>query len=357
MAQALKIGIAGFGQAAKVMHAPFLDCLKEYEMVSILERHGTDSKVRYPYVQVVRSIEDLIGNPELDIISITTPNDTHFEYAKKSLLAGKHVVLEKPFTITSEEAKELIEISRKANRVLSVFQNRRYVCDFLTIRKILGENLLGPVVEFEAHYDRYRPAAKPNAWRERNEPGSGILYDLGAHLIDQALFLFGAPDTIIADVRRQRPHAKIDDYFDIRLDYGFSKVILKSGMLVREPGPRYMIHGTMGSFIKSGDDPQEELLKAGAMPDAPGWGEESEKNWGFLHTEINGKIIKETYPSLRGNFGLYYKNLYETIRNGRPLKEKAEHGFNTIRMIELALESNQKKSAVQCTGLIQSTYQ
>ncbi len=236
MIQPLNVGLAGFGAAAKVMHAPFLGSMQEYKLMTVLERHNNDSLQRYHEVKIVRDFEELINQPELDVIVITTPNNTHFDYAKKALLAKKNVVLEKPFTITSADAQALIEISQKANRVLSVFQNRRYVCDFLTIKKILSDKLLGDIVEFEAHYDRYRPEAKPNAWREKNEPGSGILYDLGSHLIDQALYLFGVPKTVTADVRLQRPHAKVDDYFDLRLDYGFTKVILKSGMLVREPG-------------------------------------------------------------------------------------------------------------------------
>ena len=357
MTAPIRVGLAGFGMAAKVMHAPFLASMKEYKLESVLERHHNESLQKYPFVNIVRDFNGLINNDQLELIAITTPNSTHFEYAQKALRAGKHVVLEKPFTITSDDAKALIELAEKQNRILSVFQNRRYVCDFLTIKKILSENLLGGVVEFEAHYDRYRPEAKPNAWREKNEPGSGILYDLGSHLIDQALFLFGIPKTITADVRMQRPHAKTDDYFDLWLDYGFTKVTLKSGMLVREPGPRYMIHGIAGSFIKSGEDPQEALLKEGAIPDSADWGKEPEENWGLLHTEINGRIIKERYPSLAGNFGLYYKNLFGTIRNGIPLKEKPEHGFNTIRMVELAMQSNQNKCTVACTGFISSNYQ
>ena len=353
----LRVGLAGFGMAAKVMHAPFLTTMPEFKLVSVLERHNNDSQEKYPFADVVKSFDELIRNPELDVVVITAPNSTHFEYAQKALLAGKHVVLEKPFTITSADAKALIDISQKSNRVLSVFQNRRYVCDFLTIKKILSEKLLGDVVEFEAHYDRYRPEARPNAWREENIPGSGILYDLGSHLIDQAFFLFGVPGTITADLRLQRPHAKTVDYFDLELDYGFMKAILKSGMLVREPGPRYMIHGTKGSYIKHGEDPQEELLKAGVLPNIPHWGEEIPENWGLLHTEINGKVIKEKYPSFAGNFGYYYKNLFETIRNGADLKEKPEHGFNTIRLIELAIESDQKKCTLECTGFIPSKYQ
>ena len=353
----IKVGLVGFGIAAKVMHAPFITTLEAFELTHVLERHSNSSKQKYPTVDIVRDIDELISIPEVELIVITTPNSTHFEYAKKAILAGKHVVLEKPFTITTAEALELVELSKNTDRVLSVYQNRRYVCDFLTIKKILSEQLLGDVVGYEAHYDRYRPEARPNAWREENAPGSGILYDLGAHLIDQALYLFGIPKSINADLRMQRPHARATDYFDLRLDYGKMVVRLKSGMLVREPGPRYMIHGTKGSFIKSGEDPQEELLRAGVLPNIPHWGEERSENWGLLHTELNGNIIKEKYPSLPGGFGMYYQNLYNTIVNHAPLKEKPEHGYNTIRMVELATESNQKKCSIECTGLIESNYQ
>ncbi len=352
----VRVGLAGFGIAAQVMHAPFLTTMNEYKLVSVLERHNNHAREKYPFIHTVRSIDELISDPGIDLVVVTTPNDTHFEYTQKALLAGKHVVLEKPFTNTTDDAKALINLSQKTNRILSVFQNRRYVCDFLTIKKILHEKLLGDIAEFEGHYDRYRPGPKPGAWREENIPGSGILYDLGAHLIDQALVLFGLPQTITADIRLQRPHSKVDDYFDLRLDYGFTKVILESGMLVREPGPRYMIHGTHGSFIKYGEEPQEALLKAGALPNTPHWGEEPEDQWGLLHTEINGRIIKEKYPSLPGSFGMYYKNLYETIANGAALREKPEHGFNTIRMIELATESSREKRTVECMGLMDVEY-
>lgn len=356
MQNPIRVGVVGYGIAAQVMHLPFITTLGEYRLISVLERHHNHSQDKYPGIKVVRTIEELVSDPELDLIVITTPNDTHLEYTQKALLAGKHVVLEKPFTITTEDARLLIECSRKANRVLSVFQNRRYVNDFLTIKMLLGENLLGEIVEFEAHYDRYRPGAKPNAWREENKPGSGILYDLGAHLIDQALYLFGIPKTITGDIRLQRPHAKTDDYFDLRLDYGFTKVILKACMYVREPGPRYLINGVNGSFIKYGEDPQEALLRAGEFPPQPHWGEEPEEFWGLLHTEIDGKIIKEKYPSVPGNFYLYYQNLFQTLVHGAPLLEKPEHGFNTIRMIELALESNRQKCTIDCNGFLSVAY-
>jgi len=352
----MKTGVVGYGAAAQFMHLPFIITLPEYELRTILQRHGDSAKEKYPSVHIVRSLDEMLADESLELIVITTPNDSHYDYAFRSLEAGKHVLLEKPFTINSEDAKKLIAQAAKKNRILSVYQNRRYVSDFLTIRQLLKDNLLGDIVEFEAHYDRYRAEQKPGAWREENSPGSGILFDLGAHLIDQAFCLFGLPKFITADIRMQRPHARTTDYFDLWLDYGFTKIILKSGMLVREPGPRYSIHGTKGSFLKYGEDPQEALLRRGVLPIAADWGQESEEFFGLLHTEIDGRIVKEKIPSLPGNYGGLYTDLFNTIRNGEPLRVRPEHGYNTIRLIELATESNEKKCRVACTGLIDTEY-
>jgi len=352
----MKTGVVGFGAAAQFMHLPFIITNPEFELTTILQRHGDTAKENYPSVQIVRSLEEMLGDESLELVVITTPNDSHFDYAFRALEAGKHVLLEKPFTITSDDAKKLIVQSQKKNRILSVYHNRRYVSDFLTIRQLLKENRLGEIVEFEGHYDRYRPEKKQGAWREENTPGSGILYDLGSHLIDQTLCLFGLPRYITADIRIQRPHARTTDYFELWLDYGFTKAILKSGMLVREPGPRYSIHGKLGSFQKYGEDPQEVLLRKGILPTAPDWGMESEEIYGLLHTLIDGQLIKEKYPSLPGNYGSLYLDLYNTIRRGEPLKVKPEHGYNTIRLIELATESNEKKCRVECTDLIEIEY-
>jgi predicted dehydrogenase len=351
----IKTGLAGYGVAAKVMHAPFLKISTEYEVTVVLERNRNDSQELFPSAKVVRSFEELLLQ-DVDLVIITTPNQTHFPYAEQALLKGKHVVLEKPFTITTAEAKKLIEIAKSQRLILSVYQNRRYVADFITIKEILGKKLLGDVHEYEAHFDRYRPEAKVNAWREESGAGNGVLYDLGPHLIDQALYLFGLPQNITADIRLQRPHARADDYFDIRLDYGFLKVILKAGMLVREPGPRYMIHGTKGSFIKYGNDPQEALLKQGILPDSPQWGSENEQQFGLLHTEIDEQDTVMKYPSLQGNYGLFYINLYQALTNDAELKEKPEHGYNTVRLIELAFESNKAKATLPCSELLNLEY-
>lgn len=356
MAQPIRVGLVGFGISATVFHAPFFVTLPEYELVAVLERTKNESQKKYPFVRVVRNIETLVADPSIDLIVITTPNETHFPYSKAALQAGKHVVVEKPFTNTTAEAKELVELAAASGKILSVYQNRRYVSDFFTIRDLLDKKLLGEIHEFEGHYDRYRAEARPNAWREAAKPGSGILYDLGAHLIDQVLYLFGLPQSITADIRQQRPHAKVDDYFDLRLNYGFTKVILHAGMLVREPGPRYMIHGTIGSFIKYGEDPQEARLRAGALPEGEDWGQEPAAIYGLLHTEVNGELVRQQIPSQAGDYGLYYKNLYNTIVHQAPLLEKPEHGYNTVRMIELAIESHSRQCTIPCSGLIDIPY-
>jgi scyllo-inositol 2-dehydrogenase (NADP+) len=356
MHKKINTALVGFGMTAKVMHAPFLATDENYNVTTVVERHKEESKSMFPQAQIVRSFEELLEKEEVELVIITTPNNSHFTYAQQALQRGKHVVLEKPFTITSTDAEALVQTAKQTGKVLSPFHNRRYVADFRTMQQILQQKLLGEIHTFEGHFDRYRPEPKPAAWREEALPGSGILYDLGPHLIDQALCLFGLPQTITADVRLQRSFSVVDDAFDIKLDYGFLQVVLKSGMLVREPGPRYQIHGTLGSYIKWGEDVQEALLKEGALPNVEGWGTEPEEQYGLLHTEIAGKVMKKQFPSLPGNFGLYYQNLYKTIVNGAPLREKGEHGYNTIKLIELAFASTREKRTLPCEGLMDAPY-
>jgi scyllo-inositol 2-dehydrogenase (NADP+) len=352
MPKKIRVGIAGYGKAAKYFHIPFLRVMQEFEIVSILQRRSDEAKNDFPGIVIARSIDELVNNKDVDLVVITSSNDTHFEFAVKAMRAGKHVVVDKPFTNTLEEATELIRIAKETGMVLSVYQNRRYASDFITMRKLLSEKLLGDVHEFNATYDRFRPDPIEGAWREEPKPGSGVLYDLGPHLLDQALTLFGHPKFITADIRKQRPHARVDDFFNIWLDYGFLKVILHSGMLVREQGPRYMIQGTKGSFLKSGEDPQEVRLKAGDLPQGDDWGREPSSSDGILHTEINGDVVRRTVPTEPGNFGYYYRNIYNTLVNNAPLLERPEDGYNTIKLINLAFESSEQKKTLPVTGLL-----
>jgi predicted dehydrogenase len=312
-----------------------------------MERTGNSAQQKYPSIKTAKTFEEVLVDPTVELVIIASPNTTHYPYAKAALLAGKHVVVEKPFTNTLEEALELVALAKTTGKICSVYHNRRYVADFLTMKKILGDGLLGEPREFFAHYDRYRPDPRTyGMWREETLPGSGVFYDLGPHLIDQALVLFGIPKAITADIRKMKSYSKVDDFFDVKLDYENLIVTLHSSMLVREMGPRYMIHGTKGSFIKNGEDPQEELLKAGVLPISKDWGKEEEENFGLLHTEINGDVVKKIYPSLQGSFGFYYDNLFETIRNGAPLKETAMDGYQVIRLIELAFKSSEERRTI-----------
>lgn len=343
----ISTAVISFGISAKTFHTPFITTNPGFSLDMVMERNGESAKDRYPNVQVVKTLEEVLGNSKIELVVIASPNTTHFAYAKAAMLAGKHVVVEKPFTNTADEAKKLINLSESTNKICAVFHNRRYVADFLTMKSILDKGLIGEPREFFAHYDRFRPEPRTyGLWREDILPGSGVFYDLGPHLIDQALVLFGNPLTITADIRKQKEYSKVDDYFDIRLDYGTLIVTLHSSMLVREMGPRYMMHGTKGSFIKNGEDPQEELLKAGVLPTGADWGKEEKENYGLLHTEKNGEIIREIYPSLQGSFGKFYQNLYNTLREGAPLQETPMHGYNVIRMIELAFESSKLKRTI-----------
>jgi len=356
----IRDGVIGLGMYGRVFHAPFLHTMSNmYELRSVVERRSNEAVKIYPYIKTVRSTNELFDDPDIDLVVIGTSNDLHYSLSKQALEKGKHVVVEKPMTIRSSEALELIELAKKNKLILCPYQNRRYDSGYLTIREVINSKILGDeILDCEIHYDRYRPELKGgNAWRERNEAGAGIFYDLGSHLIDQALSLFGHPQTITADVRAQRLVANIDDYFDVRLDYGRLRVTLKSSSLVREMGPRYVLHGSLGSFIKHGDDVQEGILRTGVMPTIMDkendWGKEPTEDDGLLHTETkDGRIIKEKYKTLRGNYGLFYEQLYDAIVHGKELQIRPEDGYNVIRMIELGLQSSQEKRTLQCDRLL-----
>lgn len=338
----ISVGLASYGMSGKVFHAPFLSVSPRYKLKTIVERHKSDSKISCPEVEIVRDFEDLLRDTSIELVIVNTPNSLHFEMAQRALRARKHIILEKPVTTTKAEADQLIALAKQNNVVLTVFQNRRWDSDFLTIQKVLSEKLLGDLVEYEAHYDRFLSSVVTNTWKEESGPGSGTLYNLGSHMIDQALVLFGKPKAISADIDSHRPGSKIDDYYDIKLYYSDFKVILKASLLVREPGPRYVLHGTSGSFVKYGIDPQEDALKAGSLPSTSEWGKEPSSEWGILNTEINGLTIKGKVESLAGNYGLFYDNVYEAIREGAELKVKPEEAAMVIHLIELALQSSKE---------------
>lgn len=344
--QPINTAILSFGMSGRVFHAPFINTLEEFNFYAVWERSKSSAQEKYPGVIIYRSLEVLLQDEKLELVIVNTPNYTHFEYAKKALLAGKHVVVEKPFTVTVAEGEELIELAQKQNKILSVYQNRRYDSDYKTVKKIIEEGWLGKMVEAEFHFDRYKEELSPKVHKEIPGPGTGALYDLGSHLIDQALQLFGMPDGVFADIRIIRSLSKVDDYFELLLYYSTMRVRLHSSYLVREALPGYILHGTKGSFIKAKTDVQEAALQAGKVPGSADWGREPDSEKGLLHTEKNGKTIREYIASLQGNYSDYYKGLYQAIRNKGTAPVSAEDGLNVIKIIIAAFTASQAKRII-----------
>jgi predicted dehydrogenase len=341
----IKTALLSYGMSGEVFHGPLLQAHNGFEIVRVFQRNPSKKAVHhYP---TTSDINEIFADPSIELVIVNTPNESHYDFAKRALQADKHVIVEKPFTVTVREADELIELAAQKGKMLSVFQNRRWDADFLTVRKVLAEGLLGKLVECEIHYDRFRNYIEANTWKEVATPGTGILYNLGSHLLDQALVLFGMPRYIDARIGTQRPGGAVDDFFDIRMEYTGFFAILKSSYLVREQGPRFILHGTEGSFLKSGIDPQEQALKDKKIPGSAGWGAESKEWWGKLNTTVNGKHMEGPYETVPGNYLNFYDNIYNTLREGKALVVTAEQARNVIRLIEACQESSQQRCAVK----------
>jgi predicted dehydrogenase len=351
MSKLISTAIVGFGMSGEYFHAAFLDANPNFHLKKVVERHGNRSKHLYPYIEVVRDFTSVLDDDEIELVIINTPNHLHFEMAKKALINGKHVVVEKPFTSTSKEAEELINIASAQNKLLTVYQNRRWDGDFLTVKKLIESKLLGELVEFESHFDRFRNYIKPNSWKEEDLPGAGLLYDIASHLIDQTCCLFGNPLSVFSDVRTERPSGKIIDAFEVILNYGKLKVTLKSNYLSKIPLPRFTLHGTEGSYIKNGVDPQEEELKKFGYRKSAEWGTEPPDYWGMLDTKLHGLTFSGEIETIPGSYSEFYDNLFEAIANGKELAVKPEEAMNTIRIIELALESAKKGCVIKMGSL------
>lgn len=343
----IKTALLSYGMSGEIFHAPLLSADPGFSLTSIVQRNSEKAKQRYPEVTIAKHVDEVFTDPSIELVVINTPNESHYQFAQQALEAGKHVIVEKPFTVTIQEADLLIALAQKKNKVLTVFQNRRWDGDFLTVKKIIDNKCVGKVAEFELHYDRYRNYIEANTWKEEQGPGSGILYNLGSHMLDQVLVLFGMPEEVDARVGIQRPNGKVEDFYDIRMHYRGFNAIVKSSYLVREPTPRYILHGTEGSFIKYGIDPQEQALKEGKIPGGQAWGSEPKDLWGKLNTTLDGLHIEGYVETIPGNYLMFYKNVHDCIRIGQSLAVKPEQSRDVIKLIEACYESNISRKAVK----------
>jgi len=340
--QKIVCGMCSYGMSGRVFHGPIIKAHSKFTMKAVLERKHDNSLQLFPEVKIHRSLPELLKDPEIDLVIVNVPDHIHASYCRAALEAGKHVVVEKPLTLTVSEGQGLIDLADNLQLGLFVFQNRRWDSDFLTIKKLIDSGKLGRIVEYEAHFDRFRPDPPTNTWKEDEKLGPGLLYNLGAHLIDQALVLFGWPDEINADIKKLRRKTRITDYFNISLYYpdGLT-VILRSSYLVKQEAAKYIIHGDKGSFIKSGSDPQEIRLNSGWDAAHPEIGLESADDWGRFYGDDNGSdgsIIE----SISGNYLRFYDGVYEEISGEENSAVSGKEGLNVIKIIEAAIESHKK---------------
>jgi scyllo-inositol 2-dehydrogenase (NADP+) len=343
----IEVGLVGFGLAGRAFHAPVIRAVPGLHLDAIVQRSGTEAAEKYPDVRIVRSLDELLSIREICMVVIATPNETHYPFARQCLEAGRDVVVDKPFTTTLEEAVSLVQLAKSANRLLTVYQNRRYDGDFQAIRQLVAVGTLGRIVRFETTYDRFRPHLKPGAWRETSRPGSGILFDIAPHLIDHAFVLFGLPEAVTADVRAERENAVADDAFDITLHYpNGMRAVLRSSILAAAPRPRFVLLGTQGSFVKQSFDPQEMNLRRGYIPEGKSWGYEAEENWGVLTVPAGDSFEQRRIPSATCDYRDYYSNVRDAILGRAALAVTPEYALDVMRALELARESSQKRCTI-----------
>lgn len=343
------VGVIGFGLATRVFHAPFVSAVPGLRLATIVQRIGDEASEAYPGVNVARSVEELLGDPAISVVVVATPNETHVALAKQALGAGKHVVIDKPFAASSAEAEELIDLARQQGVLVMPFHNRRWDGDFLTVKKLLAEGALGRLVTFESHFDRYRPILREGTWKEAGGAANGLLMDLGPHLVDQAVALFGLPKTVAASVRTDRDDTRIEDAFDITLAYDGLQVWCRSSMLACDNSPRFLLHGTGGSFRKHGLDPQEPAIVAGAKVPRIGegeWLQEDEPAWGTLTVAPvladPAKLVRTQVKTEPGDYRHFYANVRDAVNATAELAIPSAAGRDVVRLLEMARLSSRE---------------
>ncbi|MCQ0111001.1 Predicted dehydrogenase [Zhouia amylolytica] len=335
MSQTIKTGLLSYGTSGKIFHAPFIDTHLNFELTAVVERSVKKAHLDYPRVKSYDKVEDMIRDEKIELIIVNTPNSTHFDFALQALKHGKHVLVEKAFTCTSIEAQQLFNEAQKRKLYVLPYQNRRYDGDFLSVKNILESGVLGQVVEVHLHFDRYRNTISPKA-KEKPGLGGGIQYDLGPHIIDAALALFGTPHRYTKTLGYFRPNTMVDDYAHFHLSYADGKqVFVSTSMLVADPQPGFIIHGTKGSFVKPRVNVQEEQLLEGIKLTAPEYGYEEDFTAGQL-TLINedGAKTKQMIKAERGNYLKVFDDVYHTIKFDKPYPVSKDEIIKQLEILE-----------------------
>ncbi len=343
--QPIKTGLVGFGISGACFQMPVIKAVRDLDLCYVVSGNPDKVKTALPSAKVFTSLEEMLAKSDVELVVIATPNAEHYPMAKLALEADKHVVVEKPFVIDSKEGEELIALAHSRHLKLTVYHSRRFDGDFQTVQHLVREGTLGNVHTFYSSYNRYRPVVK-DRWRERDEAGAGILYDLGSHLIDQALRLFGMPTSLAARLRCQRQGAQTVDHFHLVLNYPNTDVILHGNCLSTAQGPRFQVFGDKGSFIKSGMDPQEDFLREGKDPGTKGWAEDSPEHYGQLVVQAGSTPIQEIVPTLAGGYEDFYQQTAGAIRGRNSLPVSADQALAIIRIIEAAYQSDRQRKCI-----------
>ena len=341
----IQVGIVGFGLSGKVFHAPFIANNPLFNLHTIVTT-GKEAGILYPKTRILPDFQSLCDDPDIDLIVVCTPSALHAGQAKLAMQSGKHVIVEKPFAMNSNEVFDMNETAKMTGKLLFPFHNRRWDGDFKTLKHLIDEGYLGNVLEYESRFERFNPMIARASWRFDQPEGGGILFDLGPHLIDQAIFLFGSPQAVSCSLMNQREGSRTNDSFDLNLIYPQITARLKAGLLIREAGPRFMVHGTLGSFIKYGADPQEDQLRKGKKPQCKNFGIEAKREAGLLNSMLHGKHFRGRYESLPGNYMGFYDDVYAAIVNHKKQNVTVEDALLTIQIIEAAVKSHEEQRIV-----------
>ncbi len=342
----IDVGLIGFGLAGRYFHAPLIHAVPGLRLAAVLQRNSDTAAKLYPEARIVRTVEELLAIDSIRLVVIATPNQTHFLFAVQCLEAGRDVVVDKPITPSVDETLSLYRIAKKCGRLLTVSHTRRFDADFHAVREVVAAGELGPIVRFDSHYDRYRPTSKPNAWREKPGPGSGLLFDLAPHLIDHALILFGSPQAVFADTRIERPGFLTDDAFDICLYYPSGlRAHLHETMLCATPRPRFVILGENGSFIKNEMDALEPMLRREEIPQGKSWVVDPEENWGVLTIVKDGQTQKRKVPS-HGDWREFYANVRDAMLGHAELLVTPKQVMDVMVTLQLAQDSSARRCVV-----------
>jgi predicted dehydrogenase len=332
----------------RVFHAPLISSVDGLELAAVLERTSNKAAERYPRILTYRSLEAMLADVSLDLFVVATPSQSHFEVASQILRAGRNVIVDKPVCTTSAEIAQLMELAAAHHALLVPFHNRRWDSDFQTIQKPLHEGLLGRLVYFESRFDRWRPDPPTDRLWKEDPASGGVLLDLGTHLADQALVLFGNPEAVSAEVLCERDWARACDSFTLRLIYPGFSVVLGANCLTTPPRPRFHLRGTKGNYWKSGLDPQEAELNKITRIDDPDWGNEPATEWGTLHMDMDGSTITQPVKPIPGDYRLYYAGVRDVLLGKAPAPVTALEAWRVARLMEWALKSSDQRHEIIC---------